>query len=68
MPSPASGSAGEQTRWESCTIITTSANNTMRPLHDRMPVILSPRGLADVARSRSSRSREVRSPAQAGPG
>lgn len=27
---------------ESCTIITTDANPLMRPLHDRMPVILSP--------------------------
>lgn len=27
---------------ESCTIITTSANEFMQPLHDRMPVILSP--------------------------
>jgi putative SOS response-associated peptidase YedK len=26
----------------SCTILTTSANETMRPLHDRMPVILPP--------------------------
>jgi putative SOS response-associated peptidase YedK len=28
---------------ESCTIITTAANNLMRELHERMPVILSPR-------------------------
>ena len=27
---------------ESCTIITTAANEFMQPLHDRMPVILSP--------------------------
>ena len=27
---------------ESCTILTTSANSFMQPLHDRMPVILSP--------------------------
>ena len=27
---------------ESCTIITTSANHLVRPLHDRMPVILAP--------------------------
>lgn len=26
----------------SCTIITTEANNTMKPIHDRMPVILEP--------------------------
>src|SRR5437660_9637351 len=28
---------------ESCTIITTDANEVIRPLHDRMPVILEPR-------------------------
>ena len=27
---------------ERCTIITTSANRLLRPLHDRMPVILPP--------------------------
>ena len=27
---------------ESCTIITTAANETMSPIHDRMPVILDP--------------------------
>ena len=27
---------------DSCTIITTDANELMRPLHDRMPVILNP--------------------------
>jgi putative SOS response-associated peptidase YedK len=27
----------------SCTVITTSANATMRPVHDRMPVLLHPR-------------------------
>ena len=29
-------------RMESCTILTTAANAFMQPLHDRMPVILSP--------------------------
>ncbi|HNS49765.1 MAG TPA: SOS response-associated peptidase [Anaerolineae bacterium] len=28
---------------ESCTLITTNANDLMRPIHDRMPVILEPR-------------------------
>jgi putative SOS response-associated peptidase YedK len=32
---------GEGEAVESCTIITTSANEVMQPLHDRMPVILS---------------------------
>ncbi len=27
---------------ESCTIVTTAANRLLRPLHDRMPVILAP--------------------------
>ena len=27
---------------ESCTIVTTAANQLLRPLHDRMPVILAP--------------------------
>ena len=34
--------AGPDAPWlHSCTIITTSANSTMAPVHDRMPVILS---------------------------
>jgi len=33
---------GEDGQVESCTIITTSANALMEPLHDRMPVILDP--------------------------
>ncbi len=43
--------AGPWERWEkapdgvpveSCTIVTTAANQLLRPLHDRMPVILAP--------------------------
>jgi len=33
---------GEGTELQTCTIITTAANEIMKPLHDRMPVILSP--------------------------
>jgi putative SOS response-associated peptidase YedK len=43
------GFAGLWERWEktahpveSCTIITTTANEALRPLHDRMPVIIAP--------------------------
>jgi putative SOS response-associated peptidase YedK len=35
--------SGEETPIESCTVITTDANDLVRPLHDRMPVILNPR-------------------------
>jgi putative SOS response-associated peptidase YedK len=38
--------SGEQPPVESCTIITTDANDAVRPLHDRMPVILEPRDYA----------------------
>jgi putative SOS response-associated peptidase YedK len=31
---------------ETCTILTTTANNLVRPVHDRMPVILSPNDFA----------------------
>ena len=38
---------------ESCTILTTSANGMMRPLHDRMPVIVATSRLRCVARHRT---------------
>jgi putative SOS response-associated peptidase YedK len=46
--------AGLWDRWEgpdhssieSCTLLTTAANEIMRPIHDRMPVILTPRNYA----------------------
>ena len=35
--------AGPDAEWlHSCTVITTAANETMAPVHDRMPVLLSP--------------------------
>jgi len=35
--------AGPEAEWlHSCTVITTAANETMAPVHDRMPVLLSP--------------------------
>jgi putative SOS response-associated peptidase YedK len=37
--------AEDAARLETCTIITTAANETMRPLHDRMPVILDQPGI-----------------------
>ena len=39
--------SGEEPTIDSCTIITTDANDALRPLHDRMPVILGP---SDYAR------------------
>ena len=33
---------GEEAAIDSCTLLTTTPNEVMRPLHDRMPVILSP--------------------------
>jgi putative SOS response-associated peptidase YedK len=38
--------SGEEPAIESCTIITTDANDVVRPLHDRMPVILDSREYA----------------------
>lgn len=36
---------GEGTELETCTILTTAANEIVKPLHDRMPVILAPEGV-----------------------
>jgi putative SOS response-associated peptidase YedK len=38
---PADSSTGDALAIESCTIVTTTANNTLRDLHERMPVILA---------------------------
>jgi hypothetical protein len=59
---------GEEGDVQSCTIVTTDANELMRPLHDRMPVILSPKhGLAVVMpaprqqpRQQGTRLRQIR--------
>ncbi len=41
-------SAGPDAPWlHSCTVITTAANDTMAPVHDRMPVLLSPEDWAE---------------------
>jgi putative SOS response-associated peptidase YedK len=40
-PGPSLQGKGKELAIESCTIVTTSANKTLAPLHDRMPVILA---------------------------
>lgn len=58
--------AGLWERWrrgsneiESCTIITTEANDLLRPLHNRMPVILDPAEFATWLDPRLSRPEEL---------
>jgi putative SOS response-associated peptidase YedK len=46
---------------ESCTILTTSANALIRPIHERMPVILDPRGSEEWLGSRTSDTAVLRS-------
>ena len=43
---------GEPEELRTCTIITTAANALIAPIHDRMPVILPPRGRGALARAR----------------
>ena len=38
---------GQEQEFESCAIITTTANATVQPVHDRMPVILKPENYTD---------------------
>ena len=56
------GDDGEYTGEEirSCTIITGEANETMAPIHDRMPVLLPAVGLGPVARAGQRRRRDPR--------
>ncbi len=42
-PKDADGRWIDDRRVESCTIVTTAANATMAPVHDRMPVMIAPR-------------------------
>ena len=44
---------------ETCTILTTAANETVAPVHGRMPVILPPRRLGCLARGRGGSARTV---------
>ena len=52
-------SAGRTTPWlHTCTIITTSANTTMAPVHDRMPVILPASGVGHSGSIPTNRHRD----------
>ena len=44
---PVDAETGEAVWLHSCTVITTEANDTMRPVHDRMPVLLPRRAWAE---------------------
>lgn len=60
--------AGEQVTVRSTTILTTEANDTLRPLHDRMPVILPRRAWdewLDPANQRVERVQDLLVPAPA---
>jgi hypothetical protein len=65
---------GEEPAIDSCAIITTDANDVVRPLHDRMPVILDPRDYprwldpanADYVRATISPSCQVGGPFREG--
>lgn len=61
--------AGLWERWarddevvESCTILTTAANDLVRPVHERMPVIVAPADFDAWLDSKSPRGREVLRP------
>ncbi len=64
------GFAGLYERWlgpdgqplDSCTILTTGANELIAQLHDRMPVILAPADLRTLARARGPRPAGSREP------
>lgn len=43
----ADGAGGDGERLVSCTIVTTAANAALRPVHDRMPVVLPPSAWAE---------------------
>jgi putative SOS response-associated peptidase YedK len=50
---------GEGAPLESCTIVTTEANDLMRPLHDRMPVILPEENYAEWLRRKNENVPEL---------
>ena len=62
--------AGEDAPWlHTCCIVTTSANDTMAPIHDRMPVILEPADWStwlDVSHSNRDELSALMMPAERG--